>query len=191
MFAVAGSEQFPGVEPRGMSKGFVGAMVCLLLAVAAGGGAYWLKMHSKPAGAVDLQASVDAVRTADAAWSKKAAARDVEGTVGYYAEDAVVMPPGVAMAMDKGSERKAWADILTPGTDISWTAGKVEAAQSGELVYDVGVYTLITKASKGRTQTTDGGKYLAVWKKQADGSWKAVAATWNSDKPATVGRTRG
>jgi ketosteroid isomerase-like protein len=188
MFAVAGSEQIPEVDPRGMSKGFVGAVVFLLLVVLAGGGAYWMKTHSKPAGFVDLQASVDAVRAADSAWAKKAAAHDVEGTISYYADDAVVMAPNVGIAMDKGAERKAWADILVPGADVSWSSGKVEAAQSGELVYDVGVYTVITKASKGKAQTVDGGKYLAVWKKQADGNWKAVASTWNSDNPVPTGR---
>jgi len=188
MFAVAGSDQIPEVEQRGMSKGFLGVMLALVLAALAGGGAYWMKTHSKPASAVDPQASADTVRAADAAWAKKAAARDVEGTVSYYADDAVVMAPNIAMAMDKGAERKAWGDILVPGADVSWSSGKVEAAQSGELVYDVGVYTVITKASKGRAQTTDGGKYLAVWKKQTDGSWKVEASTWNSDKPAPAGR---
>jgi ketosteroid isomerase-like protein len=175
-------------DKKGSKAGVVVAFLCLI--ALAGGGAYWMKAHSKPAGFVDLQTSVDAVRAADAAWAKKAAAHDVEGVIATYADDALVMPPNVAMAMDKGAERKAWADILTPGTDISWTAGKVEAAKSGELVYDVGVYTLITKASKGKvkSQTTDGGKYLAVWKKQADGSWKCVAGTWNSDNAAAVKR---
>jgi ketosteroid isomerase-like protein len=130
---------------------------------------------------------VDAVRAADAKWAKAAAARDVEGTIAVYADDAVVMPPNAAMATDRGAERLAWAGILTPGTDISFTSGKIEAAASGDLVYDVGIYTVITKSKKGKT-TMDGGKYLAVWKKQADGSWKAEANTWNSDKalPGTV-----
>jgi ketosteroid isomerase-like protein len=174
-----------------MSKGFLGAMLFLILAALAGGGAYWMNTHSKPANAVDLQASADTIRAANAAWAKKAAARDVEGVISYYADDAVVMPPNVAMAMDKGAERKAWADILVPGADVSWTSGKVEAAQSGELVYDVGVYTAISKASKGKAQTTDGGKYLAVWKKQTDGSWKVEAETWNSDKALPGTKPRG
>ncbi len=112
----------------------------------------------------------------------------MDGTIAVYSDDAIVMPPNSAMVQDKGGERKAWAAILVPGANISWTAGKVVAAQSGEMVYDVGMYTLITSASKGKPQTTDGGKYLAVWKKQADGSWKAVASTWNSDKPAPTGK---
>jgi ketosteroid isomerase-like protein len=188
MFAVAGSDQIPDVEQRGMSKGFLGVILVLVVAALAGGGAYWMKTQNKPVNVVDPQASAAAVRTANVAWAKRGAARDVEGVISYYADNAVVMPPNVAMAMDKAAERKAWADILVPGADVSWTSGKVEAAQSGELVYDVGVYTVITKASKGKAQTTDGGKYLAVWKKQADGSWKVAAATWNSDKPLPAGR---
>jgi ketosteroid isomerase-like protein len=43
---------------------------------------------------------------------------------------------------------------------------------------------MTTKPAKGKkgNPVIDNGKYLAVWKKQADGSWKAEADTWNSDK---------
>jgi ketosteroid isomerase-like protein len=27
----------------------------------------------------------------------------------------------------------------------------------------------------------DNGKYMTVWEKQSDGSWKVKAETWNSD----------
>lgn len=175
----------PGTR-KDSKAGFVVVLLCLI-ALAVGGG-YWVRIHSKPAVAVNTQASEDAVRALDAQWAKAAAAHDVDGTIAFYSDDAVVMPPNSPMVQDKASERKAWAAILVPGADITWTAGKVAAAQSGELVYDVGMYTLITKASKGKPQTADGGKYLAVWKKQADGSWKAVASTWNSDKPAPTGK---
>ena len=47
-----------------------------------------------------------------------------------------------------------------------------------------------------KSATTDKGKYLTVFKKQPDGSWKAVADMINSDlplaKPAkTSKRSRG
>jgi len=29
----------------------------------------------------------------------------------------------------------------------------------------------------------DRGKYVAVWKKQADGNWKVAVDTWNTDLP--------
>jgi len=143
-----------------------------------------VKSHSKQAGGVDSQASEEAVRAADAQWSKAAAANDVDGTVAFYSDDALVLPPNAAMATDKGAERKEWSEILAPGTSLSWTAATVVASKDGDVVYDVGVYTLVRKAGKGKQmkQTVDGGKYLAVWKQQADGKWKAVAAEWNSDK---------
>ena len=31
------------------------------------------------------------------------------------------------------------------------------------------------------TEMTDHGKYMNVWQKQSDGSWKLKADTWNSD----------
>ncbi len=159
--------------------GVVVAFLCLLALAA--GGTYWVNTHGKSAAVVDPQTSEEAVRAADAQWSQAAAANDVERTIAFYSDDALVMPPNGVMAKDKGAERKAWSEILGPGTNLSWTAGKIVSSKGGDMVYDVGIYTLITNPAKGK-QTTDGGKYLAVWKKQADGKWKAVAATWNSDK---------
>ena len=157
---------------RGILKMVSAAAACAVLLIASG---------CNKVVAVDQVASVDAVRAANAQWSKAAAANDIEGTIAFYSDDALVMPPNGAMAKDKGAERKAWSEILAPGTNLSWTAGKIVSSKGGDMVYDVGIYTLITTPAKGK-QTTDGGKYLAVWKKQADGKWKAVAATWNSDK---------
>lgn len=183
-----GAEKLTGTESK---KGRVIGWILVLLCLAgAAGGAYWIKTHAKPAVVTDAAASADAVRAADAQMAKAAAAHDVQGTIAFYSDDAVVMPPNQPMVHDKLSEAKAWTAILAPGAEMSWTAGKIDAAQSGELVYDVGVYTVITKSGKGKaqTQTTDGGKYLAVWRKQADGTWKCVADTWNSDKAAAAGK---
>jgi ketosteroid isomerase-like protein len=179
MFAVAGSSPVVDVEQRGVSKGFLGAMLFLLLIAGVGSWVFWTKTHTKPVDVVDRQASLNAVQAADAAWAKAASARNLDDLVSLYADDAIVMPPNVAMATDKASQRTAWAKILVPGSDISFSVGKTEASKAGDLVYDVGVYSLIKKT--GKVQTTDGGKYLTVWKKQADGSWKMEAQSWNSD----------
>jgi hypothetical protein len=72
--------------------------------------------------------------------------------------------------------------MMVPGFDLSWASSKVEAASSGDLVYETGIYVLHTKDAKGAPMT-DQGKIMEVWKKQADGSWKAVADMWNSDLP--------
>ena len=67
-----------------------------------------------------------------------------------------------------------------PGAGLSFTATAVEVARSEDLAWEHGTYEFATTDKKGKT-TTDKGKYLTVWKKQADGSWKVVADMDNPD----------
>ena len=123
-----------------------------------------------------------AIRDADAQWSKTAAARDVEGTVAYYSDDASLLAPNAPIASGKQSIRAAWAGLLTPDTSLSWQANKVEVARSGDLAYLVGTYQLTTKDAHGKP-VSDNGKFVEVWKKQPDNNWKVVADIFNSDLP--------
>src|SRR6059058_2496595 len=64
-----------------------------------------------------------ALRDLDAKWSAAAGAKDVDKTVSYYPESAVVMPPNASAATTKESIRSAWKEMLTtPGAAISWKA---------------------------------------------------------------------
>jgi ketosteroid isomerase-like protein len=166
---------------KGSKAGVVVAFLCLV-ALAAGGG-FWVKNHNKPVAAVaTLDQSIAAVKDADAAWAKAAAAHDLVNTLSYYASDAVVLPAHEEMLTNKPDILKSWTALLDKNNTVTWKSMWVESAKSGELVYDVGTYTLTTKVGKGKP-VVDRGKYLAVWKKQDDGTWKAEANTWNSDLP--------
>jgi ketosteroid isomerase-like protein len=140
---------------------------------------------AKPVAPVDAKAAEQAVKTADTLWSKAASAHDFTNLFKYYADDATVLPANEEMLTNKPGVQKYWGDHLTRNVDVSWTPMYVEAAKSGDLVYDLGSYTMTTNPAKGKgAAVKDHGKYLAVWKKQPDGSWKAEADTWNSDLPA-------
>jgi len=149
---------------------------------------------AKKTAPIDTKASEDAVKAADLEWSKAAAAHDLNGVFSFYASDAVVLPSNKEMLTNKSAVQKSWMDMLTPNVDLSWTPMWVEAAKSGEMVYVVGSYTMTSKAGKGKT-VTDHGKYMEVWKKQPNGSWKAIADTWNSDlatgSPILTKKVRG
>jgi len=54
-------------------------------------------------------------------------------------------------------------------------------AASGDLGYAVGTWQLTGKSRKGEPVSLT-GKYMTVWKKQADGSWKVVADMGNADQ---------
>ncbi len=127
-----------------------------------------------------------ALRDLDAKWSAAAGAKDVDKTVSYYAESAVVMPPNASAATTKESIRRAWKEMLTsPGAAISWKATKVEVAKAGDIAYVSGTYEETTTDASGKP-VKDHGKYVEVWEKQADGTWKVVADIWNSDLPASA-----
>ena len=124
------------------------------------------------------------LRELDAQWSAAAGTKDVDKTVSYYSEDAVVLPPNAPSATTKEAIRSAWKEMLTaPGAAISWKATKVEVAKSGEIGYVSGTYEETANDASG-TPVKDHGKYVEIFKKQADGTWNAVLDIWNSDLPA-------
>ena len=123
-------------------------------------------------------ASENAVRDADEQWSKVAAAKDLDKTVSFYADDGVVLPPNQAAVTTKDGIRNLWKGFLDSLTDISWKTNRVETAKSGDMAYLIGTYEMTMKDG-----TKDKGKYCEVWKKQADGKWKVSAEMFSSDLP--------
>ena len=127
-----------------------------------------------------------ALRDLDAKWSAAAGARDIDKTVSYYSENAVVMPPNAPSATTRETIRSAWKEMLmTPGAAISWKTTKVEVAKSGDLACLSGTYELAMNDASGKP-VNDRGKYVEVWQKQADGTWKVVADIWNSNLPVAA-----
>jgi ketosteroid isomerase-like protein len=137
--------------------------------------------------ACQRQATSDeaALRKLDDEWSKVAASRDVEKMMSYYSDDAVVMLPNIPTLTGKEPIRSLWKSMLdSQSFSGGWKATKVEVARSGDLAYVSGDYEFTEQDDSGKP-ITDKGKYLEVWKKQAD-SWKCVAGMFNSDLPAGV-----
>ncbi len=150
----------------------LGCLALLLLAAACG-----------PQAPPDTRAADEAVlKDLDAQWSKAATARDLEATVSYYTDDASVMAPNAPIATGKQAVRAAWATMLIPDISLSWQASKVEVSRSGDMAYIAGVYQMNLKDPQGKPMT-DRGKFVEVWKKQADAKWKVVADIFNSDLP--------
>ena len=125
-----------------------------------------------------------ALRDADEAWATAAGAKDVDKTVAFYADDAVVMPPNAERATTKEAIRKIWKDLLTDAK-LSWKASKVEVAKSGDIGFIIGTYEVTMNDVVTGKPVNDKGKYLEVWEKQADGTWKCGADMFSSDIPVS------
>jgi ketosteroid isomerase-like protein len=121
------------------------------------------------------------LRDLDAKWSKAAAAKDVDQTIAFYSDDAIVFPPNATSAATKEAIRNGWKEMFgSPGSMISWQPTKVQVGKAGEMAWVSGTYEMTLNDANGKP-INDRGKYLEVWQKQTDGNWKCAADMWNSN----------
>ena len=98
----------------------------------------------------------------------------------YYTPDAVVMPPNGEVI--RGREALiAFNEAFPPYEDLQFTHVEVDGA--GDMAYVYGIYTMVMATSEGAEPVEDHGKYIEIWKRQPDGSWKVALDIFNSDLP--------
>jgi uncharacterized protein (TIGR02246 family) len=133
---------------------------------------------------VNLAAEEKAIRAVEADFAKAVAAKDLDKSVSFYAEDAALLNENEATAVGKSAIRAFWTSTLAmPNLALTWAVDKVQVAAGGDLAYDYGNYKMSYTGPSGK-KVSDVGKYATIWKKQADGNWKAVLDTSNTDQPA-------
>jgi ketosteroid isomerase-like protein len=76
----------------------------------------------------------------------------------------------------------AFRTIGDPNLLLKWQPAKVHVAKGRDLGYTLGQWQLFDKTKPGSPVIAT-GKYLTVWEKQKDKSWKAVADIGNQDPP--------
>ncbi|WP_215225643.1 YybH family protein [Echinicola shivajiensis] len=123
----------------------------------------------------------NSLRQADLDWS--ASAKDFEAFIGFFENDAVMLMSN-APAFSGVDEIRANMEgpLSDEGFSIEWVPNHVEVANSGDLGYTIGTYSMTMEDSTGMSMV-ENGKYLTVWKKQADGTWKVAADMGNSNEP--------
>ncbi|HZP22290.1 MAG TPA: DUF4440 domain-containing protein [Terriglobales bacterium] len=124
------------------------------------------------------------IRKADRAWMAAYASKDADKAAAFVAPDGAIFAPNAPAAQGDAAFRNMAAEMFKlPDVKLSWTPTLVEAAKSGDLGFSSGTYEFSFKDPSGKT-IDDKGKYVTVWKKQADGSWKVVRDIFNSDLPS-------
>ena len=134
----------------------------------------------QPAPAPLSEADVTAIRAATARFVENGLARRDSANAAEYSEDAVFMPPNQP-AVEGRAAIRAWLTAFPPMSAFSLTVTEVKGR--GDLAYERGTYALTLAASGKTPAREDHGKYLAVRRRQADGSWPMTADIFNSDVP--------
>jgi len=134
--------------------------------------------------AANHDADVKAIRDGEAQWNQDYASKDASKLVAHYADDAVLMTPGMAAMSGKAAIQKGLEDFLKdPALALHFQPSTVDIANSGDLAYSRGTYTLTMTNPKTKKPMDDHGSYVTDYRKQADGSWKAVADISVSEVP--------
>ena len=127
--------------------------------------------------------AAEAVLAADIAWAEAFSSGDIDAAVAFVDSSGSILAPNTPIATGPEAVTALMEEFhSTPGLTFRWKATGTGAARSGELGYSTGTYELTFTDPKGQP-ATDRGKYVTVWRKKADGSWKAVLDMFNSDLP--------
>ena len=104
---------------------------------------------------------------------------DVDAVMPFWAEDAVVHFAGAAPLVGRDSIRKMYADAFPKLKSFRGEMTEVHVSSSGDMAWETG-RTFSTRAQPPGAPASS-GKYLLVWRKDADGVWRiaACAATAN------------
>ena len=127
------------------------------------------------------EADIKAVKETEAAWMKTAAAKNLDAFMNYYADDASVLMPNAPLFTGKPAIKQELKPIMEdPNYSITSTPTRVEVSQN--LAYTQGTYKMTFSDIRGN-KFEDEGKYLTVYRRLADGTWKAIEDTMMSDLP--------
>ncbi len=123
----------------------------------------------------NIQTQIAAINARfDAAFNSK----NAEAIGQLYADNAVVMPaPAGEPVLGAAAIQSFFAGLITAGV-IEHQLTLDEAVEDGNLAYQRGKWAGAMLNEQGEKQTFGGNVHL-VYRKQADGSWKAITHIWN------------
>ncbi len=130
---------------------------------------------------IDLQAEAAELMRLSREWSQVAGSGDLERTLAYWADDAIMMPPGRAPLRGKPAIREFLeASASIPGFSIRWEPLEAHVSPSGDFAYLIERNQVSFQDSTG-ARVSESNKVVTVWRKVREGSWKNVIDMWNAD----------
>lgn len=107
---------------------------------------------------------------------------DYDTMLKMYARGAYSMPSYTPMMKGTEAMAKHMEESKKSGMKMkSFSLKVVDVFGSGDLYVEIGTYSLVIEIPGMPKPMPDKGKYITIWQKQSDGSWKIKADTWNTD----------
>jgi ketosteroid isomerase-like protein len=136
--------------------------------------------EAPPAEPADSSVLMDA----DRAFAAAVAKGGTDAWVSWFAADGAQIVPNAGEIHGSDAIRKLMAPLDDPANELTWEPLRADIAASGDLGWTTGTYVSRTTLPDGTTTERD-GRYVTIWRKQADGSWKVVMDLGNpTEAPA-------
>jgi uncharacterized protein (TIGR02246 family) len=141
---------------------------------------------SQPPAADTREADQKALRDGDvAAFVKDWSGKDTERIAAHYADDGNIIIPNAPMMTGKDAIGKGLKDALAdPNWSLALQPVQVEVSKGGDLGYVRGTYVLVATDLASKKAVTEKGRFVTIFRKMADGSWKAIQDINNAEAPA-------
>jgi len=104
------------------------------------------------------------------------------GFADWFADDGVALGNGAAPLIGKVAIAKS-ANWSPKDYRLTWTPTDAMMGPSGDMGYTWGHYEGRSKDANGNPVLTS-GRYITMWRKEADGSWKVVLDAGANEPPA-------
>jgi ketosteroid isomerase-like protein len=145
--------------------------------------ASWTLLGCSPS--IDLESERQALLETDRAFARTAASgADASEVVQYWTSDARVYSSGLPelVGTDALLEMVA-ANAEIEGFSVTWEPLEAFVAESGDIGYTRGENALTFPGPDGDLVTTP-GRYVTMWRKEADGMWRCFLELMN-DAPTS------
>jgi len=127
-------------------------------------------------------ADASVITSRSEAWEAALNGSDIDALVEIYASDSRILPPNGKMASGSAAVRAIFGSMIDAG--LGGTLTSIEAVVSGDIGYNVGVYTL-----EADGEVVDVGKYIETYRRGDDGQWRMSNDIYNSDMPVAAAET--
>lgn len=128
------------------------------------------------------QVAAERIRALDEGWARAVAARDLDGMMSIYAEDARELLPGLPVVVGREAIRAFYQGVIEQLPRFSHHFEPLEfvVAESEDLAVMRGAYRFT--ADHMHPEAVETGKYVGIWRRRA-GDWRLALNISNSDHP--------
>ena len=131
----------------------------------------------------EKETALEELKQVDRDFSKMAETDGVGKAFEFYAAENAVMLREKSLPVEGKTSIGELMSGVPDEVSFTWEPYNADISMSGDLGYTLGKWTYSIPDSTGALQTAT-GRYVSIWKKQEDGSWKYVLDAGSNDPPA-------